>query len=63
MVWSSRGPAPPPIRSPRPIVITGLVVAFAATVLAVALLLRLAQATGQTTLDVPATPPAPTGDR
>jgi multicomponent Na+:H+ antiporter subunit C len=36
---------------PQAIIITALVVAFAATVLAVALLLRLAGATGQATLD------------
>ena len=41
---------------PQALVITGLVVAFAATALAVALLLRLFQATGQTALDEP--PPA-----
>ena len=35
---------------PQALVITGLVVAFAATALAVALLLRLFQATGRTTL-------------
>jgi multicomponent Na+:H+ antiporter subunit C len=35
---------------PQALVITGLVVAFAATALAVALLLRLFQETGQTTL-------------
>jgi len=35
---------------PQALVITGLVVAFAATALAVALLLRLLQETGQTTL-------------
>lgn len=36
---------------PQALVITGLVVAFAATALAVALLLRLFQETGQATLD------------
>jgi multicomponent Na+:H+ antiporter subunit C len=35
---------------PQALVITGLVVAFAATALAVALLLRLSQETGRTTL-------------
>jgi multicomponent Na+:H+ antiporter subunit C len=40
-------------------VITGIVVAFSATALAVALLLRLVQETGHTTLrpDAPAKPP------
>lgn len=47
---------------PQAIVITGLVVAFAATVLAVALLLRLAEATGRTTLDADA-PSAAESDR
>ena len=46
---------------PQALVITGLVVAFAATALAVALLLRLFQATGQTALDE-APPPAPSVD-
>jgi multicomponent Na+:H+ antiporter subunit C len=36
---------------PQALVITGLVVAFAATALAVALLLRLFQETGRTTLE------------
>ena len=36
---------------PQALVITGLVVAFAATALAIALLLRLFQETGQATLD------------
>ena len=36
---------------PQALVITGIVVAFAATAMAVALLLRLFQETGQTTLD------------
>ncbi len=36
---------------PQALVITGLVVAFAATALAVALVLRLAQSAGQTGLD------------
>lgn len=61
LVVAGAGPTADPV--PQAIVITGLVVAFAATVLAVALLLRLAQSTGQTTLDAPAPPPAPTGDR
>ncbi len=43
---------------PQALVITGLVVAFAATAIAVALLLRLADATGRATLE-PET--APTG--
>ncbi len=43
---------------PQALVITGLVVAFAATALAVALILRLAQAPGQPTLhDAPAEGP------
>lgn len=46
---------------PQALVITGLVVAFAATALAVALLLRLFQVTGQTALDE-ATQPAPSVD-
>ena len=46
---------------PQALVITGLVVAFAATALAVALLLRLFQATGRTALDE-APPPAPSVD-
>ncbi len=46
---------------PQALVITGLVVAFAATALAVALLLRLFQVTGQTALDE-APPPAPSVD-
>ena len=44
---------------PQALVITGLVVAFAATALAVALLLRLAQATGRITLDAAASDAAP----
>lgn len=50
---------------PQAIIITALVVAFAATVLAVALLLRLAGATGQATLDAESSgpPPAPETDR
>lgn len=47
---------------PQALVITGLVVAFAATALAVALLLRLFQTTGQTALDE-APPAAPSVDR
>jgi len=39
---------------PQALVITGMVVAFAATALAVALLLRLFQATGSATLSEPA---------
>ena len=46
---------------PQALVITGLVVAFAATALAVALLLRLFQVTGQTALDE-APPSAPSVD-
>ncbi len=44
---------------PQAMVITGIVVAFAATALAVALLRRLASLTGNATLDAttPATPP------
>lgn len=41
---------------PQAMVITGLVVAFSATALAVALILRLYQVTGSTTLDPPAAP-------
>ena len=41
---------------PQAIVITGIVVAFAATALAVALLLRLLQETGQATLRADAPP-------
>ena len=50
---------------PQAIIITALVVAFAATVLAVALLLRLAGATGQATLDAESSgpPPSPETDR
>jgi multicomponent Na+:H+ antiporter subunit C len=40
---------------PQALVITGMVVAFAATAMAVALLLRLFNATGATTLDTNAT--------
>jgi multicomponent Na+:H+ antiporter subunit C len=42
---------------PQALVITGIVVAFAATALAVALLLRLHKESGEATLD----PPAPAG--
>ena len=45
---------------PQAMVITGIVVAFSATALAVALLLRLFQETGRTTLDPDA--PAETPD-
>ncbi len=50
---------------PQAIIITALVVAFAATVLAVALLLRLAGATGQVTLDAEPSglPSSPETDR
>lgn len=41
---------------PQALVITGIVVAFAATALAVALLLRLVQETGRATLDSAAPP-------
>jgi multicomponent Na+:H+ antiporter subunit C len=49
---------------PQALVITGLVVAFSATALAVALLLRLFQATGSATLraDVPVRPGTDTTD-
>jgi multicomponent Na+:H+ antiporter subunit C len=43
---------------PQAMVITGIVVAFSATALAVALLLRLFQATGSATLHVDASPAA-----
>ncbi len=43
---------------PQALIITGLVVAFAATSIAVALLLRLAETSGRTTLENEA-PPAP----
>lgn len=45
---------------PQALVITGLVVAFAATAIAVALLLRLADATGRATLESAAAPTAGT---
>jgi multicomponent Na+:H+ antiporter subunit C len=54
---------------PQAMVITGIVVAFAGTALAVALLLRLADETGRTTLDADGPPdlappaPAPTEER
>ena len=44
---------------PQAMVITGIVVAFAASALAVALILRLHEATGQATLDVGAAPKPP----
>jgi multicomponent Na+:H+ antiporter subunit C len=49
---------------PQALLITALVVAFSATALAVALLLRLHEATGSDTLanDVPAPEPAAKGD-
>jgi len=43
---------------PQAMVITGIVVAFSATAMAVALLLRLFQATGSATLHVDASPAA-----
>ena len=46
---------------PQAMVITGLVVAFAATALAVALVLRLFEETGSTSLS--ARPPGPAGRR
>jgi multicomponent Na+:H+ antiporter subunit C len=45
---------------PQALVITGLVVAFAATAIAVALLLRLADATGRATLESETAPTAGT---
>lgn len=48
---------------PQALVITGIVVAFAATALAVALLLRLHKAGGEATLDPPASSDATTGHR
>ncbi len=49
---------------PQALLITGIVVAFSATALAVALLLRLFDATGSVTLgsDAPATPRTDAGD-
>lgn len=49
---------------PQALVITGLVVAFAATAIAVALLVRLAETSGRSTLDTeaPNPPPSP-GER
>jgi multicomponent Na+:H+ antiporter subunit C len=44
---------------PQALVITGLVVAFAATAIAVALLLRLAEVSGRGTLEDEATRPDP----
>ena len=43
---------------PQALVITGIVVAFSATAMAVALLLRLFKATGEATLDADASRPA-----
>jgi multicomponent Na+:H+ antiporter subunit C len=48
---------------PQALVITGVVVAFAATALAVALLLRLAQETGRATLDADSPPDRPNGQQ
>ena len=48
---------------PQALVITGMVVAFAATALAVALLLRLFQATGSATLSEPVNESPPAGLR
>jgi multicomponent Na+:H+ antiporter subunit C len=49
---------------PQALVITGVVVAFSATALAIALLLRLSQETGRATLrsDAPPSPPADRSD-
>jgi len=49
---------------PQALLITGIVVAFSATALAIAVLLRLFDATGSVTLanDVPATAGAPSGE-
>jgi multicomponent Na+:H+ antiporter subunit C len=47
---------------PQALVITGVVVAFSATALAIALLLRLSQETGRATLNSDA-PPRPPADR
>jgi multicomponent Na+:H+ antiporter subunit C len=47
---------------PQALVITGIVVAFAATALAVALVLRLLQETGRTTLSPDAAAPAKGAD-
>jgi multicomponent Na+:H+ antiporter subunit C len=46
---------------PQALVITGIIVAFAGSALAVGLLLRLARETGRATLDADA-PPEPGGD-
>ena len=46
---------------PQAMVITGIVVAFSATALAVALVLRLFETTGRATLQ-PDAPPRPSGD-
>ena len=48
---------------PQALVITGIVVAFAATALAVALLLRLFKESGEATLDPPASAGVPPGRR
>jgi multicomponent Na+:H+ antiporter subunit C len=48
---------------PQALVITGIVVAFAATALAVALLLRLFKESGEATLDLPASTGASAGRR
>jgi multicomponent Na+:H+ antiporter subunit C len=49
---------------PQALVITGLVVAFAATAIAVALVVRLAETSGRSTLDAEAaSPPASPGER
>lgn len=48
---------------PQALVITGIVVAFAATALAVALLLRLFKESGEATLEPPASAAATPGNR
>ena len=48
---------------PQALLITGIVVAFSATALAVALLLRLHAVTGSATLATDAPPPTPAPDR
>ena len=48
---------------PQALLITGIVVAFSATALAVTVLLRLFDETGSTTLASDAPPPAPDPDR
>jgi multicomponent Na+:H+ antiporter subunit C len=55
--WNSVGGDP----VPQALVITGIVVAFAATALAVALLLRLFKSSGEATLDPTGAPGAPDG--